>query len=331
MRRVSLRIFLWLWLCTTQQIHAAESATLSAIRADLQTGSLNALLKRQAVVGVPTFILEKWLIDTRFQSFAVTGFNENPERFAVRLRLHFSAYEANEVSPVAFIRVAGRSGKRYTVDQFHDYTTGLDLVALESQQEWLTSADGKEFLSTLSNTPEADVLSGLAQGRSPVLALWLAQCAGQPCETIALAAQREGPEPAVWQLQRAFSEGDKYQALASLDAMRAALGEDPWLWQLAGVYARAHGHCVWVASAMQAQWAKNPESRVLADTSLQCTLASMGEADPALDKEGTAFLNRLSDQIGPGNLSQAIIAYHEQHDRPIPDALARWMATTRGE
>lgn len=321
-----------LFLQPSTPVQATETATLAAIRADLQAGSLQPLLSRQTIVRLPRVMLDKWLADIHFQSFAITGFNENGERFAARLRLHLEEKrEAGNQSGVTFIRVAGTPGANYTVDQFYDYTTGLDLETLQSRKEWLGSEHGAAFMSTLSRDPGSVSLGELAEGKGVALALWLAQCSGQPCESVALKAQVETAQPALWQLQRSFAEGDRAAVNIHLASLRSALGDDPWLWHIIGIYARHEGHCRWVKQAMQDAWRQQPNNRALADSTLQCTLASLTDDNATLDAKGTGFLDRLSEGIGSGNLSEAIDRYYQQHTRARPDALSPWMTISPRE
>ena len=313
-------------------LRAAETATLAALRADLQAGSLQPLLSRQTLVRLPKSMLDKGLTEIHFQSFAVTGFNENAERFAARLRLHLIENDdAGSPSGVAFIRVAGTPGPNYTVDQFYDYATGLDLVSLHSRKDWLSGERGAAFISTLSDDPGSSSLAELAEGQPAVLALWLAQCSGHPCESVALKAQVATAQPALWQLRRAFAEGDRGAVNAQLATLRSALGDDPWLWYVTGIYARHHQRCRWVTQTLQEAWERQPNNRALSDSTLQCTLATLGEGKGGLDTQGTEFLQRLSQEIGPGNLSEAIDRYYRQHPRMRPEALSPWMTRSPGE
>lgn len=306
-------------------VRANDSVTLAALRADLDSGSLRALLDRQAIVSVPDSLIRKWLADTRFSAFEVTGFNENDTRFAARVRLHLSADGLRgSAGAITFIRVAGIPGKKYRVDQFYDYASGLDLASLIDQKAWLTSTSGEAFMSMLSENPESARLPELAQGREAALALWLAQCAGHACEAAAIQAQQQGDQPALWQLQQAFSVGEREALFAALKDLRNALGEDPWLWTIAGIAAGQNERCDWIVADLQQAWAAHPQSIALADTTLQCTLATL-PGDGVPDEAGTRFLNQLSKQSGSETLSRAINTYYRHHDSPRPMALSPWL------
>ena len=313
-------------------VHADESSTLEAIRADLQSGSLRPLLTRQTVISVPGVTLEQWWADVHIHRFAVTGFNANSRRYAARLRLHFRSQSAPPESEyITFIRVAGRVGDDYTVDQFLDYSTGLDLVALADEKGWLASRSGKRFLEALSQTPDAAILAHLAEGRQPALALWLAQCSGQPCEPVAMAAQPTSQTATLWQLQQAFERGAKSTVDQQLTRLREALGDDPWLWHVAGIYARHHQHCDWVEKGLRRAWQNTPQNRELADSTLQCVLAMISVDQPQLAHDGTSFLDHMSDEIGDEALSSAIMRFYRAQHRPRPVALDPWVANPEGE
>ncbi|MZR61809.1 hypothetical protein [Alcanivorax sp. DP30] len=315
-----------------QSVYASETDTLAAIRADLQTGSLRPLLSRQTIVNLPQSLQEKWLAEVRFETFAVTGFNQNSERYAARVRLHLAEGEGTDnIASVTFIRVAGTPGTQYTVDQFYDYATGLDLVSLRSQQAWLASRSGEMFMTTLSQDPGNPDLAKLAQGRAAPLALWLAQCSDKPCELAALQAQIDTGQPALWQLRKAFADNDRSAVDSQLSALRSALGDDPWFWQITGIYARHHQHCDWVVVPLQDAWKEQPNSRSLADSALQCSLAAIPQNVETLDARGTVFLDRLSEQLGPQRLSAAIKRYYQHQQRVTPGALSPWMSETTGE
>lgn len=323
---------LWLCLlllCPLAALDAQGSDTLSALKSDLATGSLKPLLARQSLLGLPEGILNRWLADSHFQQFAITGFNENGQRFAARLRLIFSnAAESGGASGVTFIRLGGTSGADYRIDQFHDYVSGLDLGELVEEREWLLSTGGKRFLKTLSREPGSDALADMAGGRAVALSLWLAQCGARPCESTALQAQQATDTPAVWELQRAFIESDRDAQEAALASLRRVLGDDPWLWHLTGLYARQYGHCAWVAGRMQSVWLTQTAqqgNRQLADSTLQCTLAIITDNTAELDHQGTAFLDQLSQVTGQKALSRAIISYFKQQGRVCPDALGAWI------
>ncbi len=313
-------------------VQAEDSATLTALRADLSSGSLRPLLDRQRIIEIPDALQEQWLADSPFRSFAVTGFNENGQRFAARIRLHLISDDHEDALPtVTFIRVSGTPGSSYRIDQFHDYASGLDLAALEAEKAWLLSGEGKAFLAMLSQQPDNTALAPLARGRPAALALWLAQCMGRPCENTALTAQIPTDSPAFSHVQRGFMAGDQEQAADSIVELHRALGDDPWLWRTLGLQAHQYGHCQWVLDEMQRGWMEHPDNTPLADTTLQCTLATLDPEQQELDDQGTAFMQRLSQQIGRDNLARAISEYYRQYPHPQPAALQAWTAASRKE
>lgn len=330
-RTVVLTIFL-LCVAAIPATRAAESDTLSALRAELASGSLSPLLARQTIVGVPAALWKNWLADTRFESFAVTGFNENDQRYAARLRLHLvDPEEAHRAGLVAFVRVAGRRGKAFTVDQFHDYSTGLDLVQLEAEKDWLSSRAGLGFLRTLGEHPDSAELPVLAEGRRAALSLWIAQCSGKPCEQNAIAGQGDDAVVALWTLQQAFSSGNREKLDTQLKALLAALGDDPWLWHLVGRQAHHFEHCDWLVDALQDAWFRLPDRPVVADPALQCTLQTIPAGKPEMGPRGTRFLEQLSDEIGDQQMAIAIRRYFEHLVLTPPPALSVWTDQDRGE
>lgn len=81
------RFFISLLLFLLAQTVSADSRTLATLRADLASGSLQPVLARQALVPVPDRVVARWVQDVDIKQFAITGFNENRERFAARVRL----------------------------------------------------------------------------------------------------------------------------------------------------------------------------------------------------------------------------------------------------
>ena len=326
MQRTGLILASLLVVMVSPLVSAQETDTLSTLRQDLGSGSLRPVLERQDIVHFPAAVLDRWLADTSFQGFAITGFNQDRERFAARLRLQHRAQDSENVS---FIRIAGRVGDDYTIDQFYDYGTGLDLSQLAKQAKWLKTAQGQQFLAMLSRDPGSAELEALADSRTPFLALWLAQCIGQPCESKALNAQLPIDEPAIWTLRRGFAWEDRDTALSSLRGLRQKLGDDPWLWRITGIYAHYYQHCDWIIKDLQEAWTASG-SDALADSALQCTLSSM-EHDENSSSAGTHFLDRLSETIGRERLSRAINAYYLQDQRPVPSVFSPWIIGQTGE
>lgn len=307
-----------------------QSATLDALRDDLSGGSLKPVLARQRIAPLPATLLEQWVADTLFQTFAITGFNDNGKRFAARVRLHFEPVVPDAPGSITFVRMAGSSGTDYQLDAFFDYATGLDLDNLLSQRDWLVSRDGRAFLKTLSQSPHDPALATLAQGRKGVLPLWLAQCSGRDCEAAAMAAQEAGDRWTLWQLQRQIQRGNRPGYEQVFSGLRKALGDDPWLWQLAGLYARAYQQCDWIVAPLQKAWLRHREHRALADSALQCTLSVLTPGETSLGPQGTDFLTRLSHAIGPATLAQAIQAYYQGVASSPPGALNTWLAGQQG-
>lgn len=326
MHRTGLMLVTLMAVMVTLLATAQEPDTLAELRQDLGSGSLSPVLARQEIVNLPAEVLDHWLADTTFQGFAITGFNQNQERFAARVRLH---YKDQESETATFIRIAGRPGDDYTIDQFYDYGTGLDFSELASQAGWLKTQQGREFLTILSRDPASSELEALADGRAPFLALWLAQCSGQPCESKALNAQQPIDEPALWTLRRGFAWEDRDTAVSGLRGLRQKLGDDPWLWRIAGIYAHYYQHCDWIIKDLQGAWIASG-GNALADIALQCTLSIM-EHDENSTAAGTRFLVLLSETIGRERLSLAISAYYQQGQRPVPSEFSPWILGQTGE
>ena len=211
-------------LASSTQASGAGDITLKALRAELANGGLAPVIAHHPLTTLPGVDLERLFADSHFQRFAITGYNSNGQRFAARVRLHFAD------GRVGFIRLTGVPGREYRLEDLHDYTTGLSLVGLVAERRWLGSHEGKAFLEALGKTPESDTLAQLAGGRAAPLALWLAQCSGQPCEQTALEYQIEPTPPALWQLM-VVPASSLPQTVAGLQKV---LGDDPWLAWLVG-------------------------------------------------------------------------------------------------
>ncbi|MGJ3255496.1 MAG: hypothetical protein ACFE0K_04160 [Alcanivorax sp.] len=304
------RFFLSLLFFLLAQTVFADSRTLVSLRADLGSGSLQPVLARQALVPVPDRVLARWVQDVDIEQFAITGFNENRDRFAARVRLHFSD------GGVGFLRLEGEPGARYRLTEWYDYSSGLQLSDLASYGDEFEAGKGKAFLTMLQDSPGAAELADLAAGEPALLALWLAQCSGQPCEEQALAAQTGTGKPAVWQLKQALmaSEQNAYREISG--KLHVAIGDDPYLWWLEGQFALSHERCGWVHSALRQAWLRHPDNRPLADVALQCHLAMM--------QQGTAFLDALSESLGADALAIAIRRYYQQQNVSIPADYQPW-------
>ena len=118
------RFFISLLLFLLAQTVSADSRTLATLRADLASGSLQPVLARQALVPVPDRVVARWVQDVDIKQFAITGFNENRERFAARVRLLFADGD------VGFLRLEGEPGARYRLTEWYDYSSGLQLSEL---------------------------------------------------------------------------------------------------------------------------------------------------------------------------------------------------------
>ena len=304
------RFFISLLLFLLAQTVSADSRTLATLRADLASGSLQPVLARQALVPVPDRVVARWVQDVDIKQFAITGFNENRERFAARVRLLFADGD------VGFLRLEGEPGARYRLTEWYDYSSGLQLSELVSYGERFEAGKGKAFLTLLQDNPGAPELGDLGAGEPALLALWLAQCSGQPCEEQALAAQTATGKPALWQLTRALMVLDRNAYREISGQLHAALGDDPYLWWLEGQLALNHQRCDWAHSALRQAWRRHPDNRLLADVALQCHLAT--------SQPGTAFLGALSESLGADALAVAIRRYFQQQDASVPAAYQPW-------
>lgn len=288
----------------------ADSRTLQTLRADLASGSLKPVLARQTLLPVPDSVLARWVQDVDIGRFAVTGFNENRERFAARVRLHFAD------GGVGFLRLEGEPGAHYRLTEWYDYSSGLQLSELVAYGDGFNQGQGKAFLTILQEHPDSRELATLAAGQPALLALWLAQCNGHPCEAQALPAQAATDKPALWQLKKAFMASDQNHYRGISGQLHEALGDDPYLWWLEGQLALNNQRCSWVGASLRKAWQRHPDNRLLADVALQCFLA--------VPQQGTAFLTRLSASLGAETLAVAIRGYYQQQDDLIPAAYQPW-------
>lgn len=288
----------------------ADSRTLQTLRADLASGSLKPVLARQALLPVPDRVLARWVQDVNIDQFAITGFNESRERFAARVRLHFVD------GGVGFLRLEGEPGDRYRLTEWYDYSSGLQLSELVAYGDRFDNGQGKAFLAMLKEQPESPELATLAAGQPVLLALWLAQCSGQPCEAQALPAQTATGKPALWQLKKAFMASDQNHYREISGQLHRALGDDSYLWWLKGQLALSNQRCDWVDATLRQAWQRHPDNRLLADVALQCFLAAPQQA--------TAFLDKLSDSLGADTLATAIRSYYQQQDASIPAGYQPW-------
>ena len=292
-------------------VSSAESPTLQSLRADLASGSLKPVLARQALLSLPDWVLTRGVQDTRISRFAITGFNENSERFAARVRLHFVD------GGVGFLRLEGVPGHRYRLTDWYDYSSGLQLSDLVAASDGLTQGQGKAFLRTLNENPGSEKLGVLAGGKPALLALWLAQCNGQPCEAQAMSAQTSSDNSALWQLKKALaaSSQDHYRKVSG--QLHVALGDDPYLWWLEGQLALENQRCHWAGDALRQAWQRHSDNLPLADVALQCYLR--------LQPPGTDFLNALSEALGADTLAAAIRNHYQQQGSWIPAAYQPWL------
>jgi hypothetical protein len=288
----------------------ADSSTLQALRADLASGSLKPVLSRQALLPIPDRVLARWVQDVNIDQFAVTGFNENDKRFAARIRLHFSG------GGVGFLRLEGEAGAHYRLTEWYDYSSGLQLSKLVAYGDRFNQPDGKAFLTMLRDHPDSPRLVALAQGQPSLLALWLAQCSGEPCEAQALHAQQATEKPALWQLEKTFMGTDQNHYRKISAGLHGALGDDPYLWWLEGQSALSHQRCGWVDDSLRQAWQRYPDNRLLADVALQCFLA--------VPQQGTTFLDTLSAALGADDLAAAIHSYYQQQDVSMPAVYQPW-------
>jgi len=300
-------------LASSTQASDAGDITLKALRAELANGGLAPVIAHHPLTTLPGVDLERLFADSHFQRFAITGYNSNGQRFAARVRLHFAD------GRVGFIRITGVPGREYRLEDLHDYTTGLSLAGLVAERRWLGSHEGKAFLEALGKTPESDTLAQLAGGRAAPLALWLAQCSGQPCEQTALEYQIEPTPPALWQLM-VVSASSLPQTVAWLQKV---LGDDPWLAWLVGDAALARQMCPQVDTMLVTTWLRHQDNMSLADVALQCFLATVSR-DTVSNGPGNKFLDSLSDSLGAATLSAAIHQYFLRRDEAVPEALGDW-------
>ena len=308
--RMTYRFFISLLFFLLAQTVSADSLTLATLRADLGSGSLQPVLARQTLVPVPDRVLARWVQDVDIEQFAITGFNENRKRFAARIRLHFSD------GGVGFLRLEGEPGARYRLTEWYDYSSGLQLSELVSYGDRFQAGRGKAFLTMLQDNPGSAELADLAAGQPALLALWLVQCTGQPCEEQALAAQAETGKPALWQLKHALMASDQNAYREISGQLHLALGDDPYLWWLEGQLALSHQRCDWAHSPLRQAWQRHTENRSLADVALQCHLV--------MSQRGTAFLDKLSEELGADALAMAIHRYYQQQDAAIPAIYRPW-------
>lgn len=304
------RLSLSLCFCLLASIAFADSRTLQALRADLASGSLKPVLARQALLPVPDRVLARWVQDAPIDRFAITGFNENRERFAARVRLHFTD------GGVGFLRLEGKAGADYRLTEWYDYSSGLQLSELVAYGDGFNQARGKEFLAMLQDQPDSPELAALASGQPSLLALWLAQCSGQPCEAQALHAQLATDMPALWQLKKTFMGSDLNHYRQISGKLHEAIGDDPYLWWLEGQQALRHQRCGWVNASLQQAWQRHPGNRLMADVALQCFLA--------VSQQETAFLDKLSASLGADTLAAAIRGYYLQQDVSMPALYQPW-------
>lgn len=304
------RLSLSLCFCLLASFAFADSRTLQALRADLASGSLKPVLARQALLPVPDRVVERWVQDAHIDRFAITGFNENRERFAARVRLHFMD------GGVGFLRLEGEPDARYRLTDWYDYSSGLQLSELVAYGDGFNKRQGKAFLTMLQKNPAAPELAELAAGEAALLTLWLAQCSGEPCETQALPAQLTTGKPALWQLKKALmaSEQNDYQEIS--EQLHVALGDDPYLWWLEGQLALIHQRCDWSHSSLRQAWERHRDNRLLADVALQCHLA--------MSQRKTGFLDKLSESLGADILAAAIGSYYQQQEVSIPAVYQPW-------
>lgn len=305
------RFVLTLLLFLLAPVSSADSHTLQALRADLASGSLKPVLARQALLPLPDWVLVRGVQDTRISRFAITGFNENSGRFAARVRLHFAG------GGVGFLRLEGKPGHRYRLTDWYDYSSGLRLSELVALRDDLTQGQGKAFLSALHEDPGSAALDTLAAGKPALLALWLAQCNGRPCEAQALSAQVANDNPTLWQLKKALSASGRSHYRKISAQLHAALGDDPYLWWLEGQFALKGQRCDWTYASLRQAWQRHSDTPSLADVTLQCYLH--------LQPPGTDLLSALSDSLGASTLAAAIRHYYQQRGIPVPAAYQPWL------
>jgi hypothetical protein len=299
---------LFLFLLVYFPVQASE--VLRQLRADLAQGQLNVLLQRQDIVRLPTVAIKPWVKAQSIDRFAITGFNENDRRFAARVRLHFPDGD------ISFLRLEGTAANPYTLTDWYDYSSGLQLTALLEKRRWLQSERGKVFLAQLGAAPGLPDLANLAEGRPAALKLWLTQCLGKPCERVAAAHQLESEQPMIWLLRRGIASGDMGQYQQQHNVLINALGDDAYLWWLEGQYALSYQQCGWLAGPLRTAWRRHQEVVPLADVALQCTLTET----PKATNFGTALTQQLSIETIMGSVN----AFFAAHNRPLPKAWRQW-------
>ncbi|MCG8393803.1 MAG: hypothetical protein MI745_12035 [Pseudomonadales bacterium] len=303
----------FLMLIGMQQVMAADdSATLKALRKDLSSGSLEPVILRQSLAPLPDPVLQQWLADVPVSRFAITGFNENDQRFAARVRLHFAD------GGFTYVRIEGKPGPDYALTEWHDYASGLRLSELVALAPWFREKEGRAFLALLSRAPDSDELGKYVAQHPAAAALWLAQCSGQSCEQQATSHQPESSGPTLWAWRQVFAQGERQTAKALQQALENALGDDPYFWLMTGHYALDSQHCDWVATELQSA-ALRHHLAILSDVALQCYLAGSGAT-----QGGTEFLDALSEQLGRSLVEAAIQRHYHLQALPVPDKLQSW-------
>ncbi|EKF74077.1 hypothetical protein A11A3_10476 [Alcanivorax hongdengensis A-11-3] len=314
------RSFLWLALITSTVLLLAvsvraEPSILPILRQDLAEQGLAGVLTHQRAVNVPASLLHDWLAEQPLARFAITGFNQQGPRFAVRMRVHFDNGTVN------FLRLEGRTSDavHYTLSDWYDYAAGVHLHQLAEMAPWLQSRAGQRYLQLLQEQPDSAELSALVAERPAAQALWLMQCSGQPCEPRALSAQA-GPEPALWQLERALKGADSSRFMQAYDRLVKALGDDAYLPIIAGEAGLRYRQCDWLAPWLVSRWQDHREQAQLADVTLRCSLA----ADLSWSRQHQ-LIDALARQFPGLDLAERIGDYYQQTGQTPSPALAQWL------
>ncbi|MDX1803728.1 MAG: hypothetical protein R3292_06575 [Alcanivorax sp.] len=312
-----MRIRLLLALLVLPLWATAQAPVIEQLREDFQSQGLAGPLSHQTLANIPASLLQHWLTQTPLQRFAITGFSQRGGRFAARVRVHFANGQLN------YLRLEGATNSKgsYQLGDWYDYAAGVHLTALVALADWLESGHGKAFLQALQKQPEASgTLRRLSQGQPAARALWLIQCAGRPCQDAALAAQPVDHEPALWQMTRAIQGGALKPFKKVFVQLQQVLGADAYLPALAGQQALQYHQCHWLAPWLARQRLKFPGVRVLADATLQCSLAGK---QPWSRQQ--PLLEALHRQFPNVDLAEQIRRFYRQQQLTPSTSLAQWL------
>lgn len=302
---------LFLLLLVTLAPPVQGQTTLTQLRDDLSSNGISALLSRQSLAQLPDTLREQWGDSQPLAGFAVTGYNRDDNRFAARLRLQFAAGGLN------YLRVEGRHGTPYTITDWYDYATGIRLSELANLVPWLKTDKGNAFLRTLQKQPDNAELARQVSNRPAAAALWLMQCTGQPCETLARRHQ-QSKGPALWAVQQALAAENQQTYPQRRKELVSALGDDSHFLYWEGQQVLIHRACAWAGEQTWENWRRHTGNKQLADVALLCALRSH-EADDLIAK-----LNALNQALPSLPLAQALDNYYPADT--MPSALRSWLS-----